>query len=193
MDDTDPVDQLRNDAEAAVTRSLSRPWSAPVTGRPVVVGVEPSQPDRVVEEAAGLARSLGTGLVCVWVDPAHLVAEREPDGSLDLVPVDSDRDDEDEEPPDDAIVARLGRCLEASGVPWRFVHTTGEAARGLTAAADEHDARMIVVGTHRPGLAHWMNQLISGSVAGRLAHTQRRPVLLVPAAPHRADRPGSHA
>ena len=188
MDDTDPVDQLRNDAEAAVTRSLSRPWSAPVTGRPVLVGVEPSQPDRVVEEAAALAKSLGTGLVCVWVDPAHLVAEREPDGSLDLVPVDSDHDEEPDEALDAAVAARLATCLGPTGVPWRFVYSTGEAARGLKAAADEHDARMIVVGTHRPGLAHWMNQVISGSVAGRLAHTQSRPVLLVPAPAHGAPR-----
>ena len=189
---TDRLDQLRNDAEAAVTRSISRPWSAPVSGRPVVVGVEPSQSDRVIEEAAGLARSLGTGLVCVWVDPAHLVAEREPDGSIDLLPVDSDHDERDDGSPDDAVAARLAARLGPTGLPWRFVYATGEAARGLRAAADEHDARMIVVGTHRTGLAHWMNQVIGGSVAGRLAHTQPRPVLLVPAPSHGADRHGSH-
>jgi hypothetical protein len=38
-----------------------------------------------------------------------------------------------------------------------------------------------------------MNQVVSGSIAGRLAHTQRRPVLLVPAPPHGAERPGSVA
>ena len=193
MESPDPLDQLRNDAEAAVTRSLSRPWSAPTSGRPVLVGVEPSQPDRVVQEAAALAQSLGTGLVCVWVDASHLVAEREADGSLDLVPVDSDHDEESDESPDEAVAARLAACLAPTGVPWRFVYATGEATRGLAAAADEHDARMIVVGTHRPGLAHWMNQVVAGSVAGRLAHTQPRPVLLVPAPAHGAARPGSTA
>ncbi|HEY0117906.1 MAG TPA: universal stress protein [Cellulomonas sp.] len=193
MDDPDPLDQLRNDAEAAVTRSLSRPWTAPASGRPVLVGVEPTQSPRVVAEAADLAGSLGTGLVCVWVDPAHLVVEREPDGSVDLVPVDSDHDDDGEDSPDDALVARLTACLNPTGVPWRFVYATGEAVRGLKAVADEHDARIIVVGTHRAGLAHWMSQVVSGSVAGRLAHTQRRPVLLVPAPAHGADPAGSHA
>ena len=186
-------DQLRNDAEAAMTRSLPRPWSGPAPTRPVLVGVEPSQSDRVVAEAADLARSLGTGLVCVWVDPAHLVAEQEPDGSIDLVPVDSDHDDDGEESPDDTIAAHLATLLAPTGLPWRFVYATGEAARGLKAVADEHDARIIVVGAHRAGLAHWMSQVISGSVAGRLAHTQRRPVLLVPAPAHGASHGGSHA
>ncbi len=193
MDHPDPPDQLRNDAEAAMTRSIPRPWSAPAPARPVLVGVEPSQSACVVEEAAGLAKALGAGLVCVWVDPAHLVAGHEFDGSLDLATVDSDHD-EDDESPDDALAATLARRLDPLGVPWRFVYATGEAARGLKAVADEHDARMIVVGTHRPGLVHWMNQMVSGSVAGRLAHTQRRPVLLVPAASaHDAARPGGNA
>jgi nucleotide-binding universal stress UspA family protein len=156
----------------------------------VLVGIEPGQSPRVVDEAAALAGSLHAGLVCVWVDPAHLVAEREPDGSVDLLPVDPDRDDRDDESPDDAIAAVLAARLGPTGVPWRFVYATGEAARGLALVADEHDARMIVVGTHRPGLMHWMNQLVSGSVAGRLAHTQRRPVLLVPAPPHGAAPAG---
>ncbi len=169
-----------------MARSFPHPWSAPAPANPVLVGIEPSQSPRVVDEAAALARALGTGLVCVWVDSAHLVAEREADGSVDLVTVDSDHDDTDDETPDEAVAARLAERLAPTGVPWRFVYATGEAARGLALVADEHDARMIVVGTHRPGLAHWMNQLVSGSVAGRLAHTQRRPVLLVPAPPHGA-------
>ncbi len=176
-----------------MTHSFPRPWSMPAPAHPVLVGIEPGQSPRVVDEAATLARSLGAGLVCVWVDPAHLVAAREPDGSVDLLPVDSDHDDRDDESPDDAIAARLAARLDPTGVPWRFVYTTGEAARGLARVADEHGARIIVVGTHRPGLMHWMNQLVSGSVAGRLAHTQRRPVLLVPALPHGAAPAGPAA
>ena len=55
----------------------------------------------------------------------------------------------------------------------------------LTLVADEHDARTIAVGTRRPGVVHRMNQVVAGSVAGRLAHARRRPGLLVPAPPHR--------
>lgn len=58
----------------------------------------------------------------------------------------------------------------------------------LALVADEHDARTTVVGTHRPGLVHWMSQVVASSVAGRLAHTQRRPVLLVPAPLHGVRR-----
>ena len=72
------------------------------------------------------------------------------------------------------IAARLAARLGPTGLPWRFVYTTGEAARGLSLVADEHDARMIVVGTHRPGLMHWMNQLVSGSVAGAVRFSRRR-------------------
>ena len=176
-----------------MARSFPHPWSAPAPAHPVLVGIEPGQSPRVVEEAAALASSLHTGLVCVWVDSSHLVAEREADGSVDLVTVDSDHDEADDETPDEAIASGLAARLAPTGVPWRFVYTTGEAARGLALVADEHDARIIVVGTHRPGLMHWMNQMAAGSVAGRLAHQQRRPVLLVPAPPHGARTTGSAA
>ncbi len=174
-----------------MTRAVSHPWSAPAAGRPVVVGVEPSQDPWVVREAASIARSLGVGLVAAWIDPTHMVAEREPDGSLDLVPVDSDRDEEGDEAPDDALFRRLAATLDPTGVPWRFVYATGEPARGLRAVADEADAVLVAVGTRRPGFGFWMNQLVGGSVAGRLAHLQHRPVLLIPARPHGAADPGA--
>lgn len=177
--------QLRDDAEAAMTRYVPRPWSAPTSGQPVVVGVEPAQDPWVVREAASIAKSIGVGLVCAWIDPTHVVAEHEPDGSLDLVPVDSDRDEDADEAPDEALAARLAVTLEPTEVPWRFVYATGEAAHGLREVADECDARLIAVGTHRRGLGFWMNQLIGGSVAGRLAHTQHRPVLVIPGRGHR--------
>ncbi len=164
-----------------MTRSVPRPWSGPCTGRPVVVGVAPGQPPYVVDAAARLAANLGTGLVCAWVDETHVVVEREPDGALDLLPVDPDADEAAREAPDDELVAWLAGLLEPLGVPWRYVYVTGEAARGLAHVADEHAASFIVVGVRRPGLASWMNQLVGGSVGGHLAHSQARPVVLVPA------------
>ena len=67
--------------------------------------------------------------------------------------------------------------------PWRFVYTVGEATHVLAAAAREHDAWMIAVGSRRSGLGGWMNHLVGGSTAGRLAHTQSIPVTIVPQHP----------
>jgi nucleotide-binding universal stress UspA family protein len=53
----------------------------------------------------------------------------------------------------------------------------GHIARAILAAADEHDARIIVVGSSsRTDLPH----LPIGSVSNRLLHLARRPVLIVP-------------
>lgn len=164
-----------------MSRTRPRPWSGPVPERPVVVGVQPDQPPTVVEQAVGFARALGTGLVCVWVDPSQVVVTVEDDGTWDTTPVDPDRDDGvDGSPAEAALFAHVRDQLAGAGVPWRFEYAAGETARGLHAAAESHDAPMIVVGTRRPGFGGWMTEVVGGSVAGRLAHTQRRPVLVVP-------------
>jgi hypothetical protein len=128
--------------------------------------------------AAVLARRLGTGLVCVWVDEAH-VARADRDGDLALTPVDPDRD---EEPDGLASEADLLRQLTGllHDLPWRLVYVAGETTRGLATVAAEYDAPFIAVGTRRPGLGGWMHEVVGGAVGGRLAHTQPRPVLLLP-------------
>jgi len=53
----------------------------------------------------------------------------------------------------------------------------GHIARSILAAADEHNARVVVIGSGgRADLPH----LPFGSVAHRLLHLARRPVLIVP-------------
>ena len=145
-----------------MTRSAPRPWSGPHSGHPVVVGVEPGQPPHVVAAAARLAAGLRTGLVCAWVDPTHVVVDREPGGALDLMPVDPDADETARDAPDDELVALLAGLLEPLGVPWRYVYVTGEVARGLAHVADEHDASLIVVGVRRPGEIGWRAVTILG-------------------------------
>lgn len=187
-------------------RIAVHPWSAPSPGRPVVLGVHPDQDASTVRKAAQIARGLSTGLVCVWVDPAHVLIAREPDGSLDVTPTDPDHVDEDDEVgpagapddpaptgrgPDDRLAGWLADLLDPTGVPWRFVHTVGEPTHGLRGVAAEYDAVLIAVGARRGGLGAWMNELIGGSVAGRLAHTQHRPVLVVP--PPRPGEPDDGA
>ena len=149
---------------------------------PVVVGVVPQQSADLVRRAASLARDMGAGLLCVWVDGSRALVGQDDDGTLLTTPVDPDQDDDSAVLAEDRLLRHLEDVLAESSVSWRFVYTVGEVARGLSGVADQNDAALIVVGTRRPGLAGWMNQLVGGSVAGRLAHTQHRPVTVIPPA-----------
>ncbi|WP_154795983.1 universal stress protein [Occultella kanbiaonis] len=166
--------------------SASRPWPGPAPEAPLVLGVEPDQDRHLVVRAARVAARMGTGVVCTWVDPTHVPAAESVvgiDGTIPTAPLDPDRvdDDTDAEEPSAILVARLAEVLDPLHVPWCFAYRVGEATRGLTAEARERDAAMIVVGARRPGFGGWMNEMIGGSVAGRLAHTQAVPVLVLPA------------
>jgi nucleotide-binding universal stress UspA family protein len=174
-----------------VSRSRPHPWSLPdgtdVPARPVVLGVEPGEDPAVVRGAAQLALDLGTGLVCAWVDESHVVAATEADGTLDVVPVDADHDEDlDDAPPEGDLLDHLAALL--TDVPWRLVYVVGDTTRGLAAVAQEYDARLVAVGTRRPGLTGWMHEVVGGSIGGRLAHTQARPVVLLPHGSHRGAR-----
>jgi nucleotide-binding universal stress UspA family protein len=158
----------------------ARAWRGAVPHQVVVVGIHPGQEPRVLDVANDLAQRLGTGLVGVWVDPSRVVVGREPNGSLDLTPLDPDDDDLlGEVPTTDDLEARLASQV-APAVPWRFVYTAGEVARALTSVCHDYDVALVVVGSRRPGLTGWMNEVVGGSVAGRLAHTQPRPIVVVP-------------
>ncbi|WP_370618786.1 universal stress protein [Mumia sp. Pv 4-285] len=145
--------------------------------RPVVVGVNATQDAVVLREAASLAARLDTGLVCVWIDTARL--PREGDGTdASSVPVDPDvvgADDGESE-----VLARVRSVLDGSAARWRLVRASGEVVRALTTVASTYDAQLLVVGTRRPGIVEWVDAAIGGSVAAHLAHTQRRPVVVVP-------------
>ncbi len=164
-----------------MTRSEAHAWHGePHPGsRAVVVGVVPGQSGRVVRVAARLAVGLQAALVCVWVDGSRQATTPAPDGGSPAADADL--------PEDASVVAGEVELAEALDVqlavhpgPWRFEYGVGDIAGGLTAAAIEHDAWLIVLGARRPGLAGWMNQMVGGSLAGHLAHTQPVPVTVVP-------------
>ncbi len=67
----------------------------------------------------------------------------------------------------DAGIAAEGEIREAQ---------LGHIARNILAAADEHDARVVVIGSGGSDQPH----LPFGSVSHRLLHLARRPVLIVP-------------
>lgn len=67
--------------------------------------------------------------------------------------------------------------LAAAGLPWCLHVRMGEAAPVILACADTLEARVIVLG-HRGQNA--LERLLLGSVAEKVLHQARRPVLLVP-------------
>jgi nucleotide-binding universal stress UspA family protein len=75
--------------------------------------------------------------------------------------------------------AHLDCELELAGHPikWAFETRSGEVAEALERAADERGAACIVIGQHRHRFVH---RMVFNSVADRLAHHARRPVLVVP-------------
>jgi nucleotide-binding universal stress UspA family protein len=149
---------------------------------PILAGVIPGQPAAVVRRAVELAAGLGVELVCGYVDTSTYEATRA-DGSRVLLPIDPDSDYDYVEETAEQIRADLARILAGSGVDWSFRDLAGEPAQALAETAESLDASMIVVGTREPGLAPRLEEMLTGSVAVRLAHHQHRPVLVVPLDP----------
>lgn len=148
---------------------------------PVVVGIHPGLPDDVARRAGQLAVRLGVGVVCVWVDPARaLVHEGGRDEIVSIDPDGSDSASTDEA----ALRSQVTKELAELDVPWTIEVTAGDLADGLVAAANAHDATFIVVGTHRPGLGRWAETVVGHALGGHLAHSQHRPVVVLPRLHH---------
>ncbi len=130
----------------------------------IVAGFDGTEGARTaLAEAARLAGDLGTGLHIVfsWTTARY-------GGELrDL---------------DDAIAERAravldeGAGLVPDGVPVTTEYRREDPAAGLIAAADERDARYVVVGSYgeRP-----LKSALVGSTPTRLLHLCERPVLVV--------------
>ncbi|WP_242636667.1 universal stress protein [Myceligenerans salitolerans] len=144
--------------------------------RSVVVGVDHRQPD-LPRRAASLVQSLGGSLVeivCLWVDESAMT---EPNGFT--VSVDPDIVMSDDRYAAD-VLNGLNRSMADVGLPWCAVRGAGDPARELTRVADDVGAAMIVIGARRTGLRGWATSMVGGTVAGRLVHDQRRPVVVLP-------------
>ena len=139
----------------------------------IVVGFDDSDGSRAaLEHAVGLARRAGYSVTVVFCyEPPATRAG----GAIDQ------KD----------LLEQLGRELLESAqqqVTGSDVSVTGELVDGrpvdgLIAAADEHDAAMIVVGHHGEGP---LRGALLGATANKLLHLAERPVLVVPA-PERSD------
>lgn len=148
---------------------------------PVVVGVSPGQPAHVVLQAARFAAQFQTELICAHVNPGRFSTSESPDGSMLTAPIDPDFADEREVAFDTRLENSLSEILADSGVSWRPLVIAGDVATALGHLADTVDAAMIVVGTHERSFGGGIQEFFNRSIAVNLAHSQLRPVVVIPA------------
>lgn len=160
-------------------------WPTPGPDRVIVVGVDADQDPHIVQEAAEVARAMGAGLVCAWVDSTQVIYGASLDGTRLITPLDPDQTADTSNALNQRVHRFAAEHLAGAQVPWRLESTVGDIASGLTEIAEDWDACMIAVGGRRPGFAGWMNEVIGGAIGGHLVHTQRRPVLVIPGARHK--------
>ena len=135
----------------------------------LVVGYAPDARGEAALHLAGmLARSFGDDLVVCSVIPTPWAPG--------MARVDAEHDAFLDQLADEAL--EQARAMLAAGIAATFVrHRARSAPAGLLAVADEHDARMIVLGSSSGGpLGH----VVLGSVTDRLLHSSHLPVVLAP-------------
>lgn len=155
-------------------------WPEQRPDRIIVVGVDAEQRASIVQEVAALATTMSAGLVCAWVDSTQVIYGATLDGTRLITPLDPDQAASSSDAVREQVHQHVAELLTDSPVPWRLETAVGDIASGLTDVATEWDADIIAVGGRRPGFSGWMNEVIGGSIAGHLVHTQTRPVLVIP-------------
>ena len=135
----------------------------------MLVGIEPDGPGKAVLHLAGmLARSGGDDLLLCSVIPQSW-----PPGPAKV-------DAEYQAYLDSTAIEVLERARErlADDITSRLlVHHAHSAPAGLVEAAEQHDVRMIIVGSSSAGA---FGHVSLGSVSGRLLHSSPVPVALTP-------------
>lgn len=152
-----------------------------VSGRPLVVGFVPHQPDNVALTAAAWAHALGDVAVYFgYVDPSRYTMVEFDDGTVRHAELDPDTVDDSWRDRQREMEASLRRVMKSTAVPWEFRYLAGDPDRALTHLARAVDAAAIIVGTREPGAKARAREFLDGSVAVQLSHHQHRPVLIVP-------------
>lgn len=156
----------------------------------IVVGVEMGDNLAVLRQAAVFAERFRASLVCVISDAGRYAIHEAPDGTVTSLDIDPDQSEyERREIFDRELYRRVDAVLRPRGIEWTPRAMAGDPAVQLAHVADEVDAAMIIVGTHRPGRWGSIREFLNGSIAAHLAHRQRRPVVLVPLSPVRDGEP----
>lgn len=144
----------------------------------VIAGVIPGQSPRVLTEAGRYAKLLGVPLVVVHVDVTRFVTYEDPDGYVHSAPIDINIASGEA---DLKLIEQAAEAaLDGHGVTWQVHQLVGDPALAIKHFADKIDAKLLVVGTRKRGIGESIREFFTGSVAARLAHRQRRPILVVP-------------
>jgi nucleotide-binding universal stress UspA family protein len=156
---------------------------------PIVVGIEPEQPTRVLLEAARFARELGVELVCAHVDTSRYPVEEHDDGTIASMPLDPEVPELRDESVDPVLESYVRDVLADAHVAVHVRALAGDPAQALGRFAESLDARAVVVGTRHPSLRAGLEEFFRGSIAIHLAHRQNRPVIVIPLNSHPAAAP----
>lgn len=144
----------------------------------VIVGMQPGQSPRVLQEAIRYAKILSAPLVVVHVDVTRFVTYEDPDGYVHSAPIDINLDAGAAEFTE--VQSAAETVLAGEQITWTARQLVGDPAVAIKHLANRIDAQLIVVGTRNRGLGETIREFFTGSVAARLAHRQHRPILVVP-------------
>ena len=144
----------------------------------VIVGMQPDQAPRVLQEAVRYATLLGAPLVVAHVDVTRFVTYEDPDGYVHSAPIDMNVDAGAAE--FERVQAAAAAVLQTTNLTWTARQLVGDPALAIKQLAGKIDAQLIVIGTRKRGLGESIREFFTGSVAARLAHRQHRSVLVVP-------------
>ncbi|MFB9310539.1 nucleotide-binding universal stress UspA family protein [Agromyces hippuratus] len=146
---------------------------------PIVVGIKPGLPSRIIETAERTAGSMGCEVIFAYVELNSALVELDPTEPRLNESLDPEIDDE-MAGVSAALSDMLTAALAGTRVQWSFRVLAGDPASALSRLAADVGSRMLVVGTRRHGPIHRVEAFFAGSVAKSLAMGQSRPVLLVP-------------
>ncbi|WP_411731017.1 universal stress protein [Paeniglutamicibacter sp.] len=147
---------------------------------PIIVGVLPKQPRRVVLEARVLAEALGAPLVFAYVEINSYLVEWELKENIrgnSLHPKDID-EDMTEDARD--ILHILDSAMAGTKIDWSLRVLAGDPGKALARLGSDLHARMIVVGTRHKGVGARMSELLNGTTAHHVIAHQQLPVVVVP-------------
>lgn len=145
------------------------PWAPKV----IVVATDGSEQSlHAANVAAAMARQNGAHLFIVTVvRPPEgwwgIVGSPPPAESLGNALADAQR----------AVLEKTIAAVDLEGVDYEAVEEVGDPANQLAAFAEANDADLLVIGQRGAGL---VERIMVGSVADRVVHIAKRPVLVVP-------------
>jgi nucleotide-binding universal stress UspA family protein len=133
----------------------------------ILIGYDESEAARrALERAATLAKALEAKLVVTSVAPVTITTTGRSIGADPVEPASEHRRE----------LSEARTYLEGQGLTGQYVEAVGHEAESILAAAREHSADMIVVGSRELTVLH---RLLGQSVSDAVSHGARCDVLIV--------------